>query len=280
MYRNDVPHKLVKAKNGGKHVHKAGLASLYIEVKAKEYMDPFIDHPIENRVAERFLKFDSNSIKTDTASDQEACLGQIITYASKILSNQYRTHTFSIIICGPSFRFIYWDRSGAVVTESFNCRKSPEILASFCWRFSHASPAVQGHDLTVRAASSIETDLFAAAIKNRITFELDAKATELSITQQLKQHFDPKIVHVIRVGKLDFVVSCPVVVPNVVAGRATRGYWAYNLKSKTLCFLKESWRILKASLLAEGEILEELNQANVMHVPKVIVHEDLSMLRA
>ena len=51
--------------------------------------------------------------------------GQVITYTAMLLGTQYWTHAFSILIIKDYARLIYWDCSGAVVTEPIFYNTAP-----------------------------------------------------------------------------------------------------------------------------------------------------------
>jgi len=59
----------------------------------------------------------------------------------------------SLSICGWFARFIRWDRSGAIVTQSFDYIKEPHILASFFWRYAHLNQSQRGYNASVSPAS-------------------------------------------------------------------------------------------------------------------------------
>ena len=64
---------------------------------------------------------------------------------------------------------IYWDRSGAVITESFSYVEE-KWLANFFWQYTHSSPAVRGVDESV----TTPTDADATYVrKARVALELD-----------------------------------------------------------------------------------------------------------
>ncbi|KAH9938811.1 uncharacterized protein BXZ73DRAFT_22769, partial [Epithele typhae] len=57
-----------------------------------------------------------------------------------------------------------------------------------------------------------------------------------------------------------------------VVSRGTRGYVAYNPKTRRFCFLKDTWRWFHEDRMEEGAVLRTLNQARVRHVPTLVAH--------
>ncbi|KAI0281640.1 hypothetical protein BGY98DRAFT_907096, partial [Russula aff. rugulosa BPL654] len=75
-------------------------------------------------------------------------LGQITAHATSILSAQYRTHTYMVLVVGDHARLIRWDRGGAVVTKKFKWYEEP-FLYDFFMRYDTADPETRGRDSTV-----------------------------------------------------------------------------------------------------------------------------------
>ncbi|KAH9953565.1 hypothetical protein BC827DRAFT_1366492, partial [Russula dissimulans] len=61
-------------------------------------------------------------------------LGQMTAYATAILSAQYRTHLFMVLIVDEYARLIRWDRGGAVVTKQI-CFDTESHLFDFLIRY-------------------------------------------------------------------------------------------------------------------------------------------------
>ncbi|KAI9456120.1 hypothetical protein BJY52DRAFT_1106837, partial [Lactarius psammicola] len=54
--------------------------------------------------------------------------GQITAYTTSVLSAQYRTHTFLLLIIKDFARLIWWDRGGAVITAPIFYDQDPDLL--------------------------------------------------------------------------------------------------------------------------------------------------------
>jgi hypothetical protein len=111
--------------------------------------DPFVDDTSESDGDGHnnpFLRKDGSVHKV---------LGRITAYATAILSTQYRTHLFMVLIVGEYARLIRWDRGGAVVTKRICFNDEPHLF-DFLIRYDIASPKNRGHDSTISPPSEDE----------------------------------------------------------------------------------------------------------------------------
>jgi hypothetical protein len=81
----------------------------HIEVKFDENDDAF-----------RHDTPDSFENSTEASRDTQ---GQITSYAVAQLATQFRSHIFTVLVCGGYARILRWDRSGAIVTAAFDYRE-------------------------------------------------------------------------------------------------------------------------------------------------------------
>jgi len=65
------------------------------------------------------------------------------------------------------------------------------------------------------------------------------------------------------------------VAPTVV-GRCTAGYWAVRCDTKGVTFLKSIWRTNVKDVELEGDILKDLGDKGVEHIPTVLCHGDVT----
>ncbi|KAF8958762.1 hypothetical protein BDZ97DRAFT_1634167, partial [Flammula alnicola] len=113
--------------------------STFVELKKLESADPFCD-PEDPLFVPPGFQFE----RAEQAATENR--GQIGSYSAALSGSQFRVQVLSVSICGPTARFIRWDRTGAIVTRSFNYLKQPHILADFFWRYSHLDRRQQGYD--------------------------------------------------------------------------------------------------------------------------------------
>ncbi|KAI0941239.1 hypothetical protein AcV7_002861 [Taiwanofungus camphoratus] len=256
-----------------------GYAELFFEVKGTSKHDFFTDpQQGADHSSHPFVLNISNKVNLSRA---EQALGQNVAYATEACARQHRLFYFSVSVSGRSVRFIRWDRAGAIATESFNVRESPELLCEFLWKFAGAKDHERGYDPTVCMASKTEEALFKQAITQHVQLQLgplDSQALESAVAE----HYQKDKVVAIYVPDEDsadhtshrYLVSRPVVSPLSMAGRATRGYWAVD-SSGQVAFLKDTWRYAVSGMVQEGVILRDLNDKNVRNTPRFLHHGDV-----
>ncbi|KAI0330530.1 hypothetical protein GY45DRAFT_750579 [Cubamyces sp. BRFM 1775] len=260
-----------------------GYAELFIEVKPDVFLDFFVDPPsdatAEALAAHEFVaRYGNDKIKARV----DRSFGQHIMYTTEILARQHRTFVFSITMAGSTARLCRWDRSGLIVSHSFDIRERPDLLCDFLARFAYASPTKRGHDETVEMATSDEETLFRDAVTQHVQEQLGVEGDAL--VKAVAEHYEPGHVMVMHVHAVDlqnpgcagnterFMVSRPVTTPWYVDGKCTRGYWATQVETGRVVFLKDTWRLPGDQ---EGTVISELNAAGVRNVPTVVAHGDV-----
>ena len=237
------------------------------EAKARMVADPFADSDGSTEKLNSLEKVTDQSISTR---------GQIIAYTAKLHSFQHRCFSFSFLICGQHARFFRWDRSGCVVSALFNFHEEPHILASFFWSYAHLTDTERGHDPTVKRASPQEAKYLADATTQ---FIKDSLPRDVSFLLPEEEPDYPYPVFKIRLqtdgGSRSLIVKKPFSDVDSPCGRATRAYAAYDLKTRRLVFLKDSWRTEDADYGSEAEIYEDLNNHEVPFLPTVIAAGDV-----
>lgn len=202
----------------------------------------------ENKTCQSFLR--DSKAAADT-------LGQVTSYAVAQLGAQFRTHIYSVLIVRDTARILRWDRSGTIVTEPIKYNKTRH-LAEFFRRYSKASPAMRGKDKT--ASSPNREESFTA--RTALGLERSCPLVKLSVPT--------------AEGTSYFITSAPEPTAYTPPGRATRGFKAYDISSKRVVYLKDSWRIDLPSIHAEGLVYKMLNDANVRNVPYCLASGDIS----
>ncbi|KAI0333799.1 hypothetical protein GY45DRAFT_1244185, partial [Cubamyces sp. BRFM 1775] len=124
--------------------------------------------------------------------------------------------------------------------------------------------------------------LFRDTVTQHVQEQLGVEGDALA--QAIVEHYEPGHVMVMHVHTVDlknpdraggterFLVSRPVTVPLYVSGRCTRGYWAVQLGTGRVVFMKDTWRLPGDQ---EGTVISELNAAGVRNVPTVLTHGDV-----
>jgi hypothetical protein len=81
--------------------------------------------------------------------------GQITAYTTSILSAQYCTHVFLVLIFKASARLLHWDHGGAVVTAPIFYNQDIHLLKFFIC-YDNATCTSHGHNLTVSSPTKSE----------------------------------------------------------------------------------------------------------------------------
>ena len=71
-----------------------------------------------------------------------------------------------------------------------------------------------------------------------------------------------------------FLISRPVVSPLSLSGRGTRGFWAVDVLSRRVVFVKDTWRT-GPSEGKEGDTLKHMAELGVRNIPVVVEHGDV-----
>ncbi|KAJ7745752.1 hypothetical protein B0H16DRAFT_1558096 [Mycena metata] len=179
--------------------------------------------------------------------------GQIITYLNAIQASQLRTHSFGVLIIADRCRLLRLTRSGIEVTELFDYTTSP-ILPRFLWCLSHAPPDVRGLDMTFEKITSQD--------------EHDSRRARELINAVGKPLWR------VAIADKSFYVSLPFTRSHhLPVGRGTRCFLAVETKTKQICLLKDTWRVV--GYHPEGDVYARLKEHEVQNVPSVIVAKDV-----
>ena len=233
----------------------SSLVECLIEFKMGSDSDPFVqDVPGKSSTVDTVQNLFMNS-----SSSSHKTAGQT-AYATWILSTQYRTHLFLILIFKKHARIIRWDRGGAVVTAPIS--HSEIHILDFLMLFKDASPQARGRDITVEHANK----------------EDKAKAQELEeltnarslLCLFIPDHSSPSC------QPSRYIVESPCSRPDIPAGRWTQTSIAYDVERKKRVLLKDSWRVLLDDISPEGEIYSHLHSQSVPYIPHCYRAGDIS----
>ncbi|OSC97329.1 hypothetical protein PYCCODRAFT_1471940 [Trametes coccinea BRFM310] len=238
-------------------------------IRQYDYVDEFEDRALWGEIQYKYHTID-------------LAHGQHISFAIEALARQHRVFIFTISVAGSFARLFRWDRSGCVVTRSFDIRQHPHLLVEFLWRFAKLSDAGRGHDQTARVASPAEESLFRDTIRQNVALQLDVVDDKLD--KAVTAHYVPGSVAALPVDTLQsgtrnreyFLVSRPIVSPLSLDGRGTRGFWAVNALTGRIAFLKDTWRTPWSRRHVEGDVLRRLNEVGVRNVPLLALHGDVT----
>ncbi|KAF8056974.1 hypothetical protein FPV67DRAFT_633928 [Lyophyllum atratum] len=222
-----------------------------IELKVDASHDPFADPtPTNDRLNHRFEAW---------PKDRTQARSRLIRYATEWFSRQHRQFAFTIFIGDPYVRFIRWDRAGAVVSERFDYRKNSQPLIDFLWRFTHHDDAGRGIDPTVIPATPHQADLARLHLS-----EWESKQERPFVVFKMTG---------VSGTSREFIAWNCISHSGPLTGRCTRAYPVYEEKTGKRYFLKDTWRA--HDLAKEGDILRELQEAGVQHIPPYVCGGDL-----
>ncbi|KAK0199114.1 hypothetical protein F5146DRAFT_996431 [Armillaria mellea] len=97
---------------------------------------------------------------TDPEQKEETIenFGRMSLDAVQILNTRLRDFEFSVFMTPHTARLLQWDRSGVIVSRTFNCHGNPRQLCLFLWRFGNATDAQQGIEENLAEDSEAVTD--------------------------------------------------------------------------------------------------------------------------
>ncbi|KAI0775526.1 hypothetical protein BD413DRAFT_688733 [Trametes elegans] len=258
-----------------------GYAELFIEIKPDPSADYFTDPPSRATGAQYSEHDFIAEFDTEGEGDEAArALGLHIAFVAEVFARQHRHTLFTISMSGSFARLIRWDRAGCVVSTAFDIRDYPDVLLDFFWRFSQSSHVGRGHDLSVCMATAAEEAHFRDAIREHIRQQLEVDGDNLE--QAMVAHYYPGHVTAMHVlcdstspsadSLSRFIVSRPVVSPLVTGGRGTRGFWALDIRTGFVVFLKDTWWSQSRARELEGDLLQRFNDLDVRNTPRLVAH--------
>ncbi|KAI0631751.1 hypothetical protein C8Q77DRAFT_158005 [Trametes polyzona] len=226
--------------------------------------------------------------------------GQLIEYAEQVFKYQHRTALFMLLVLGRRFRFLRWDRSGTIVTQSVDYYEQPQVLCEMLWRMAHLSDEQLGCDPSATRLCRTDADYITMnALSLPHAEDLDhtddaevPDAEGYRVFRYVREMFTRSIqgdwpryrLEVVQDGKkFLFLVGKPVYHAAGMAGRGTQGFVAYDLQRKRFVWLKDAWRAHYDFVDQEGTILLQLNSTKdakgnpdpVENVPTVVCHGDV-----
>jgi hypothetical protein len=160
-------------------------------------------------------------------------------------------------------RLIHWDRSGAVVSQSFSYVEQP-WLASFFWKYAHSSRATRGVDESVITP----TDADEAHVRRaRAALQLDDDKPLFKF-----------VIYNDEGGDVSYYFgSKPWFKGNgSPTGRATRVFIVYDPMRDRCVLMKDTWRVSLDSMQTEGAIYKRLHAAGVSNIPRFLRGGDVT----
>ena len=226
----------------------SSLIKLVIEFKTGSDSDPFVDPRLlkKSKVGDTFR----NPFMV-TSSKAQVVAGQIIAYATLVLSAQYHTHVFLVLVFKEYSRLIHWDCGGAVVTAPISHTKDPHLL-DFLIHFNNAGTQARGWDITVTTPSPAEET--AAWTVHELRGNIPLVKLSISDPSQLDE-------------TNHYITGVPFSRSDILACCWTRTSITYDVERQQRILLKDSWRVIFLDITPEGEIYKRLNRNSVPNIP-------------
>ncbi|KAK0459079.1 uncharacterized protein EV420DRAFT_1642074 [Desarmillaria tabescens] len=198
-----------------------------------------------------------------------ADFGQTAFYAVQMLANQFRDFAFSISMTDETARLLRWDRSGVIFSEAIHYRRNPEPLCRFLWRFGNANPSQRGADMTVHQCITEAEEVLFRDTRLAKALEKHYEPGQVCIVEVFKHREDQSLSSVVEISKSGAGASSrrDSQIPGVSTSNLTMltglavllaGYWAVDLQTKTIVFLKDCWRAKVEAVDMEGLMLQNL----------------------
>ncbi|KAK0439052.1 uncharacterized protein EV420DRAFT_1316297 [Desarmillaria tabescens] len=219
--------------------------------------------------------FENNSVKGCETR------GQISCYAGFTMMLQYRSHLFTILICGRFARFIRWDRSGAIVSKRFDYTEDPNMIFEYYKRFAQLTPSQRGKDPTVSPIVDNGPDAIIARTKFGL-YDTDMWHGESG--PKAKREINIEDQKLFRINMTlngqarRFVVCAPKFDDGAFSpfGRSTRRSLAIDLDTSWgILFMKDYWREDSARTAKESDIYGLLAQHKVPYVAEMEAGGDI-----
>ncbi|KAI0739903.1 hypothetical protein C8Q80DRAFT_1124200 [Daedaleopsis nitida] len=251
--------------------------ALVVHVEVSAGPDPFAD------------LVDSPTVLGAQKSLSAVAFKALEEYIDQFFAVEQHTHIFLLLVHGSMLRATRWDRSAIVVSETLDFL-NPSLdgafkLASFFYRFSVQTKTSHGCDPTAERVlpGTPDHELMLAAAKHLPTDLALDDERDLSCEDVVRKSLeDDPVYHQRKLSvSVDgdttrfFLVGRPVTRHTGAHARATRGYVALDCETKQFVWLKDTWRAQRSLIGREGNLLKELNKAEVEHVPTLICHADL-----
>ncbi|KAI0329758.1 hypothetical protein GY45DRAFT_1304104 [Cubamyces sp. BRFM 1775] len=198
-------------------------------------------------------------------------------YARECFNHQHRLFLFMISIDGRLARFIRADRSEHLISAAFDYLRNPTPLWCFIYAFSKMQAWQRGHDPTASLATIAEADLFRnlsrihpeagqnAALRQRLEHAATPGCPIYALNIYAKwshpdEFLDTDVITSYTVHRL--LVGRPAYTSNILGGKGTKGFVAYDLADRVAVWIKDSWRPVLAHAPPEFEIYQTIVSAS------------------
>ena len=159
-----------------------------------------------------------------------------------------------------------------IYSEPFDWAKEPDILFEFFWRLNFLSDLDCGYDTTVTSVGDNEAE--AALLKLR---------TYKGLENIQRSDLHKILIHdnCATDGELRCYITLSVIWhTDSLFGCSTFGYITYDVASLNLVYLKDFWHMDLPGIQKEGDVYQELHEAEVPNIPLLGQVGDFPLLPA
>ncbi|PIL31162.1 hypothetical protein GSI_05859 [Ganoderma sinense ZZ0214-1] len=199
----------------------------------------------------------------------KAHCGQMMDYVIELFNRQHRLFVFMILFVNKNARLLRFDRTGASMTHEFDYTQHPEVIGKFLYHLSRSRDAM-GHDPTASPANEADTTLFRALhaqydLKSTVGRYLKDAATDgwpvyrLAIEGGFSSDEKSAVRREAPISRREFLIGRPMSVSRSLSGRGTKAHVAYDVVTKTVVVIKDSWRPNSDNIRSEYDTYLLLN---------------------
>ncbi|KAG2043088.1 hypothetical protein BDR03DRAFT_1005979 [Suillus americanus] len=260
----------------------------WIIIKPSVEQDPFIDPPPnedftapipcpeEDLLPYWDTKRDYYPTFESSGKQSISTRAHMVACTNAFFATQFRRFGFSILLCGSWARFVYWDRSGAVVSRRFDYTSNFIPLAEFLWRLNRASPGDRGVDVSVVPISLPESQDNAVRELLGIGSSDPLYGYIVPVDTALQKPTDaegrPLTTHRFYVGPRPAPKQCSLL------EQRTRSFHVWDVTHKRVVFFKETWRLHSQGTSTESEVYRQLHSGRIPNIPTFEHGGDMSAL--
>ncbi|KAI1781712.1 hypothetical protein LXA43DRAFT_1159135 [Ganoderma leucocontextum] len=199
----------------------------------------------------------------------KAHCGQMMDYVIELYNRQHRLFVFMILFVNERGRLLRFDRTGAAMMPEFDYTQRPEIVGKFLYRLSRNSDAM-GHDPTATRANEADTTLFRKLHTHHHPQSTVARCLEDAAMDgwpvyklSFEGCFSPAENRAVRrsapISRREFLIGKPMSVSRSLSGRGTKAHVAYDIATKKVVVIKDSWRPNSRNIPSEYDTYLLLN---------------------
>ncbi|GJE90338.1 fungal protein kinase-domain containing protein [Phanerochaete sordida] len=261
------------------HAQSAWAEAIAIaEVKVKPEAAPFNfdDGPL-------MVPLKGQPLPAGDAKDSRHTRAQMISYVTDVHLHQHRRFLYTAFLQQEHVRFMRWDRSGAIVSKSYDWRKNPEVLLGFFLRLASCTPEERGEDTSVEEQTGRDARTITRKILNISALQYTAGGwLRKYIDRALKDKFHPLVkvecrdIHDPAVTRTYYIARYRAG-SHSARGRGTKGYIGFEFESDPekmrVVFIKDFW--YPEGTRTELANYQLLHEKQVPHIATVLAGGDV-----